>query len=150
MEKKNGLEKCKEFWDLSGRVPVAKYPIPCPSCRKEDTIPRRYRFTQIEKSTSRYRCTVYYKCQTCSMGYKSYNPKSPRRGDWWHGVVIPKEMYDKVVPPEVDNNGREYHWSEFPEVFDQINNVRREHAQPILIRKHLVIKEIMDNNNLEE
>lgn len=106
--RKNGLEECEKFWDLSGRVPVAKYSIPCPSCQSEDTVPREYMFRIRQDSPSLYRCNVYMKCQRCSMAIK------PDFTSWVHGVVIPESMFRLHFPEYKlgDNVVKKMSWRE--------------------------------------
>lgn len=79
--KKEVLERVKRFWELTGPFPIPKQPVLCPVCRSDETMIKNCGF--FKRKPEDYRCDVTFKCTVCS-------------NVWTHGVVVPKEMSEKM------------------------------------------------------
>jgi hypothetical protein len=79
------LERVNRHWDLTYSLPIPKFDLECWVCKSNDILLRQWTFHDRAKRTgSKYgcRCDASFKCTECSLV-------------WVHGVLVPKEMFDK-------------------------------------------------------
>lgn len=79
----NAEEACEKFWDMSGPWPVPRKEIKCPCCGKKTLTLRDIWFHAARWSKRPCRCTISFKCMTCS-----FVPT--------FGVIVPKEMVYEI------------------------------------------------------
>ncbi len=104
LSKKEVMERVNSFWDFSKGFPFPKTNLSCPVCGHDVLQVRNWGFAFKDSGGCKYRCNVSFKCTRCSFV-------------WVHGVVIPKDVFDKFVPK--GQYGKSYHWREVKEMIDE-------------------------------